>query len=846
MRLPVTILMAIAVLLSAHASHKYNYTFHDTPVSQALVRLCKDHRDLNITFIYTELDNYRTSARIDTDQPDQAIRKIIGLCPISVIRKGSDFYIEALQHGKYIYSGRTLGTDCQPVAAATIMLLTPNDSTVITYGITDENGRFTIPCDRRSAIAKISCLGYKTTYHICHNYNLGIITVPEQAVTLGEVKVEAENARIHADRTIYIPTPRQKNASQTGIELLEHMAIPQLTTTPDGNITTYGGKNVAMFIDFIPATDTDIKAMRMSDVRKVEFYENPSDPRMSGTQYAVNFIMAQYDYGGYAKVLGNANLISYSEQLLGNIRFQYRRMTYDIMGYAFNHDHSHQGSDLSETFRLPQSDGSEKIFQRHTVMADSKNERRRYYAAIKATYNSDNIQAATLLSGSVDNKPHSDMSGHITYTSDLPGSEFQSTLNNRSKFISYSGFYFLRFPGDNALTVTPAYTFSHTRQNSLYTESGHTPILNGAVDNTNSFSADANYKHSLGIYGSLQGFIRGSYEYNRTQYTGSAVSHDRAKTSRIGTGITYTIQKQKIYFYTGFGWDWDRLQFRDITDKPSSPWFDLSMQYTFTPKQSISAVFHYSTWAPDPSFKSDNVIESTPLLHYTGNPALKPSKSYDMALSYTWIPQNNFSLGAYATAWIKGDRYVYDYEPSSSGVLRTIKQPLGNFAQGQYGINTSLRLLDQNLTLRGSVSHYLNHNGAPYRINHSFISYNAQAYYYLDKWNFSLAYYSNSERADGAMNGIWVHDKNSWHISAGWANSDWNLKIIARNLTRWNWRSSRQDMRSRYYDTHQIIYDGNSHALVLISATYTIGFGKNVKRDNEPSVTNSASSGILK
>lgn len=96
------------------------------------------------------------------------------------------------------------------------------------------------------------------------------------------------------------------------------------------------------------------------------------------------------------------------------------------------------------------------------------------------------------------------------------------------------------------------------------------------------------------------------------------------------------------------------------------------------------------------------------------------------------------------------------------------------------------------------------------------------------------------------MNGIWIHDKNSWHISAGWASSDWNLKIIARNITRWNWRSSRQDMRSRYYDTHQIIYDGNSHALVLISATYTIGFGKNVKRDNEPSVTNSASSGILK
>lgn len=837
-------LMAIAVTVSVNAA-KYTYTFRNLPVSQALVQFGEDHPDISIAFIYKELDSYRTSARIDTDDPYAAIRQIIGFNPISVTRKKDRYYIEALQHGKFVYKGRTVGTDNEPVAAATVMFLSPADSTVITYGVTDGTGGFSIPCDRTDVLAKVSCIGYRTTYHHCDSYNVGTIIMPEQAIKLNEVKVEAENAHLYADRSVYIPTQRQKNASQTGLELLDHIAIPQLTTTAEGEIITYGGKSVAMFIDFIPATPNDLKAMRIGDVRKVEFYENPSDPRMSGYQYAVNFIMAQYEYGGYAKLFGHANLLSYSEQLLGNVRFQYKRMTYDLMGYGYGYSHKHQGYDLTEIYRLPQEDGGEKVFERRTEMENSRNENRRYHAAFKATYNSDNIQAATLFSGNIDRRPHSDMDGKVTYSSGFPDSEFSSAMENHSKFLSYSGFYFFKFSGDNALTITPKYTFSHTEQNSVYKESGYSPILNGATDNTNSMYVNANFKHGLDRYSSLLGFVRGAYEYNRTRYTGSAISFDRAKTSRIGTGVTYMLNRDKLYFYTGFGWDWDRLQFRDIIDRPSSPWFDLSLQYAFTPKQSASAVFHYSTWAPEPSFKSANIIKSTPLLSYTGNPALKPSKSYDVSLSYTWIPDNRFSLGANAYAWIKGDRYVYDYEADADGVLRTIKQPLGSFAQGEYNLNATLRLLDQSLVVRGSVGQYLNHNGAPYNVNHSYVTYTARVNYYLRKWNFALAYFSDSASADGAMNGVWVHDKSTWYVSAGWSDSEWNFKVTARNLTRWNWRNQRQDMQSRYYDTHQMIYNGNSHALVQLSLTYTVGYGRKVKRDGEPSVSGSASSGIL-
>ena len=164
MRIIISIILAVAGMATAGAS-KYSYTFSNTPLSEAIIRISKDNPDVNISFIYKELDNYRTSSRINTDNTYDALRMAIGINPVSVVEKNGDFYIEALQHGKYRYSGQAIGSDREPVAAATVMLLSPKDSTVITYGITDRNGRFSIPCDSEHVLGKFSCLGYKTVYN---------------------------------------------------------------------------------------------------------------------------------------------------------------------------------------------------------------------------------------------------------------------------------------------------------------------------------------------------------------------------------------------------------------------------------------------------------------------------------------------------------------------------------------------------------------------------------------------------------------------------------------------------------------------------------------------------------
>lgn len=207
MRALITLLLAVAAIIPAGA-YKYTYSFSNTPVSEAIVRISKDHPDRNISFIYKDLNNYRTSAKVRTDKLYDALRQTIGLNPVSVIKRGDDYYVEALQHGRFRYTGTAAGRNGEPVEAATVMLLSPSDSTVLTYGITDSNGRFSIPCDRRGVIGKLSCLGYKTFYKKFNTFAVGTITMEEHVVSLGNVNVESDNARLYSDKSVYIPTSR--------------------------------------------------------------------------------------------------------------------------------------------------------------------------------------------------------------------------------------------------------------------------------------------------------------------------------------------------------------------------------------------------------------------------------------------------------------------------------------------------------------------------------------------------------------------------------------------------------------------------------------------------------------
>ncbi len=169
------------------------------------------------------------------------------------------------------------------------------------------------------------------------------------------------------------------------------MAIPQLSLGMGNSIKTASGKAVDIFIDYLPASEQDLTGMRMADVKKVEYYDYPKDPRFQGSAHAVNFIMQKYEYGGYLKAYANEFFIANSGQLNLYSKIQYKKMTYDLGVGGYYRNGSHDFNNTVETYRLPQRDGSIKQFERYSTSDDAESRRRYVWPTFKALYRTDKI-----------------------------------------------------------------------------------------------------------------------------------------------------------------------------------------------------------------------------------------------------------------------------------------------------------------------------------------------------------------------------------------------------------------------------------------------------------------------
>jgi hypothetical protein len=96
------------------------------------------------------------------------------------------------------------------------------------------------------------------------------------------------------------------------------------------------------------------------------------------------------------------------------------------------------------------------------------------------------------------------------------------------------------------------------------------------------------------------------------------------------------------------------------------------------------------------------------------------------------------------------------------------------------------------------------------------------------------------------MVGTWMKTKAYYSLLAGWSNSTWNIQLKVANFARWNWRSNKSVMHSKYYDKVEQTYSIDDHAIVRLAFTYTFGFGKKVERGSEASQQSGVNSGILK
>ena len=680
---------------------------------------------------------------------------------------------------------------------------------------------------------------------VCLPLDAQVKTKDSLSIQLKEVVVEADQQNISASVSTYFPTLKQKNASQSGIDLINRMAIPQLALGAGTKINTVSNKSVGVFIDWLPASTDDLKNMRTTDVKKVEYYDYPSDPRFLGNAHVVNFVMKRYEYGGYLKALGSERFIANDGQLNLFGKFQSKRFTFDLgLGASYSKS-THDFAESLETYRLPQNDGSEKTFRRTESVIAADRHNRLLWPTLKVVYNTDKITISNIVGAAFDHTPINNTTGTVgIYPDNIDLISFDKNEAMRQNSLSYSGNWNFILGKRNTINFYSVYSYTHSRQSNLYRE-GTAEFPNYAEDDSHSVRARLQFNHSFGNYGNLKIFCQGLFYRASTRYSGTTDMYDRLTTYRIGPGLGYSFSKKKYYIYLGVGYNYDHSKYRQTIEHSTQPWADASVQYSFNGKNHISAEFHYMTSVPLSSYRSEAVVQSNPLMSYTGNPALKPYKSFDYGITYTCIPNNSISFSVYATAWSVRDRYAFVYTPSSTGILRTIEQPMGGFTSLTTGAYGRVRLLQNRLQIAGQIAMPFCHNGEPFNSDHVDVNYSLQAYWYFGGWNIGAQYFSSKSAPGSEINGLWTKRRETYYLSIGWGNSSWNVSALIANPFTWSWKNSSNEMNSRYFDRKQSGYGVDSHCYIKWGASYVFGFGKHVKQNNEASRQNGAGSAIL-
>lgn len=671
-------------------------------------------------------------------------------------------------------------------------------------------------------------------------------------VEMNEVIVKAQMHRTDATSSTFTPTVKQKSSAQNAIDLLKQLAIPQISINlMDNTVTTPSGQNVAIYINYIPASAEEMEGISTADVRRVEYLDFPADPRFQGNEHVVNFIVQKYEYGGYTKATLNENFLvgKLSSRASVYSKFVYKRMTYDLYAGASNHDINHFGSSITGLYSLKNEDGQFYQTTRNETLESAHFKYNQYPVSFRAIYDSDNIQIANTIGFNFDQSPLSETKGSLSFIPQQ-NSDYSYSKNepSTSRYLIWSGNYYFILPRNFHLSVSPGVNYGHTHYTYLYQTSlpGSSSITNRSKEDVWQFRGSATLFKK--IADKQNAFVRAWFgsTTNNVSYSGTSPYDNKFSDMYAGAALGYNFSNDQWNVQADAALQWEKNQINDQSVAEIYPLLNVSAGFSPSQKHSFRTYFHFGANYPGASEKTPNVLQQNELMYYTGNPNIGLSRQVTFNLSYNWIPTSTFSASAFMQYFGEYNLYVPAYQLYQGGkaLLRAFETD-GTYNRTQIGMSFNYRLLNGNLQLAASPSVSLYRMTGLFDISKSPFYCNASATYYLGNFYFQVAYQTRSLTVQGNR-GVVYKDRDFYQVLTGWSRSNWNIRISGMNLFRNDWLCSTNLLSTPLYSETQLVEGNNFHQRLNLSVTYTFGYGKKVKRGNEVGEQSGAASAIMK
>ena len=675
--------------------------------------------------------------------------------------------------------------------------------------------------------------------------------VPDSIKTqeLKEVVVEAQMQTTSSNVTTYYPDRNSKRTAQNALDLLEQMAIPQISVNPvGGTVQTHSGDEIALYIDMERATQEEKDGLRAEDVKKVEYFIFPTDPRFNHEKYVINIALRHYDYGGYAKLSGTDNIMAGSGSGLAYSKVAYKRMTYDISVNDKYTDRGHTGTEQRQIYRFPQQDGSISEITRDNLLDDSRYEQNRFGASFRARSISEKMVLSNSLFLTAVNAPHSDYSGRLVFTpSVFNGETYSNSLNSSYIYPRWSGAYYFDMGNGYKLNAMPQLFYQHTKSNRTY-HTDETNIVTDATEDAITGQLQLQLNKTFNKYHTIDINLLGVYYHDRVKYTGSTVSSPVFNQFAYGVVLGYSFSKGNFYGQAAGGLAGESNKISGTRTNSIIPIAQVNAQYAFNRKNSISLSAQYNVNPVEASDKTPDIIQENELLYKTGNLHLKNTHWSKVTLDYTWLQSNKFSISGFAgwSRYFNRPMPIFTPDGPNGLMLRSLENN-GDYQDFYIGGSVSAKLFDRNLVLQASPKMWFEKTTGVYSDKANYLSLSASVTYYLGNCYFQ-AYYSSASRGlvQYSLNAISLKRKPYYSFKIGWRNGKWNLTATAVNIFRKNWVAETSSLQSKWFDQYTTDYSATSHQFVSLTASYTFGFGKKVKHGDEVQNQENGSSAIMK
>ncbi|HLU81658.1 MAG TPA: TonB-dependent receptor [Flavobacteriaceae bacterium] len=211
-------------------------------------------------------------------------------------------FILLAQSNRLEISGRIVDEENgEPLAYATISILDSSTKQILTGGITDDNGNFSVETSPGVYDIKFEFISFKTetlqNQNINSDVNLGTIKLAYAASSLNEVFIRAETTEvdIRLDKKIY---NIGKDLTTQGATVTDALAnVPSVTVDVDGVINLRGNSNVTVLINGKPSALTGfgsdaLQQLPADAIERVEVITSPSARYSAeGTAGIINIIL---------------------------------------------------------------------------------------------------------------------------------------------------------------------------------------------------------------------------------------------------------------------------------------------------------------------------------------------------------------------------------------------------------------------------------------------------------------------------------------------------------------------------------------------------------------------------